>query len=84
MLSIARVFKKHKRGKILNLEIQQLPIIHVFQLFFNSDVDIYPKDSAVMVMVNGVEIPISNLPYQDPTGLLFYSFKLNCHELFNC
>ncbi|XP_076582006.1 vitellogenin-2-like isoform X4 [Chaetodon auriga] len=34
----------------------------------NIDVDMYPKDSAVMVKVNGVEIPITNLPYQHPTG----------------
>ncbi|XP_051231932.1 vitellogenin-2 [Dicentrarchus labrax] len=34
----------------------------------NIDVDLYPKDSAIMVKVNGVEIPISNLPYQHPAG----------------
>ncbi|XP_041790599.1 vitellogenin-2-like [Chelmon rostratus] len=34
----------------------------------NIDVDMYPKDNAIMVKVNGVEIPISNLPYQHPTG----------------
>uniref|UniRef100_A0A668A1Y2 Uncharacterized protein n=1 Tax=Myripristis murdjan TaxID=586833 RepID=A0A668A1Y2_9TELE len=32
------------------------------------DVDLYPKNSQVMVMVNGVEIPIMNLPYEHPTG----------------
>ncbi|XP_073332773.1 vitellogenin-2-like [Pagrus major] len=32
------------------------------------DVDMYPKDSVVMVKVNGVEIPISNLPYHHPAG----------------
>ncbi|KAM7387896.1 hypothetical protein PAMP_024107 [Pampus punctatissimus] len=32
------------------------------------DIDMYPKDSVAMVKVNGVEIPISNLPYQHPTG----------------
>nr|XP_046247526.1 vitellogenin-2-like [Scatophagus argus] len=32
------------------------------------DVDMYPKDNVVMVKVNGVEIPLSNLPYQHPTG----------------
>ncbi|XP_071386640.1 vitellogenin-2-like isoform X6 [Centroberyx affinis] len=32
------------------------------------DVDLYPKDNDVMVKVNGLEIPISNLPYQHPTG----------------
>lgn len=39
-----------------------------FKHFSNSDVDMYPKDNAIMVRVNGVEIPISNLPYQHPTG----------------
>nr|ADZ57173.1 vitellogenin Ab [Morone saxatilis] len=34
----------------------------------NIDVDLYPKDSAIMVKVNGVEIPISNLPYQHASG----------------
>ncbi|XP_041647048.1 vitellogenin-2-like isoform X8 [Cheilinus undulatus] len=32
----------------------------------NIDVDMYPKDNAVMVKVNGVEIPISSLPYMHP------------------
>ncbi|XP_034002721.1 vitellogenin-2-like [Trematomus bernacchii] len=32
------------------------------------DVDLYPKDNVIMVKVNGVEIPISNLPYQHPKG----------------
>ncbi|XP_067452945.1 vitellogenin-2-like isoform X2 [Thunnus thynnus] len=32
------------------------------------DIDMYPRNSVVMVMVNGIEIPISNLPYQHPTG----------------
>ncbi|XP_047442875.1 vitellogenin-2-like [Mugil cephalus] len=34
----------------------------------NLDVDMYPKDSAIFVKVNGVEIPIANLPYQHPSG----------------
>ncbi|GLD50054.1 vitellogenin-2-like protein [Lates japonicus] len=34
----------------------------------NIDVDMYPKDNAIVMKVNGVEIPISNLPYQHPTG----------------
>ncbi|XP_018528704.1 vitellogenin-2 [Lates calcarifer] len=34
----------------------------------NIDVDMYPKDNAIVMRVNGVEIPISNLPYQHPTG----------------
>ncbi|XP_034529933.1 vitellogenin 2 [Notolabrus celidotus] len=32
----------------------------------NIDVDMYPRDGVIMVMVNGVEIPISKLPYQHP------------------
>ena len=39
----------------------------------------HPKGSAIIVMVNGVEIPISNLPYQHPKGFYSYSFVLNCH-----
>uniref|UniRef100_A0A8D3C373 Phosvitin n=1 Tax=Scophthalmus maximus TaxID=52904 RepID=A0A8D3C373_SCOMX len=34
----------------------------------NIDVDMYPKDNTIMVKVNGVEIPISDLPYQHPAG----------------
>ncbi|XP_075341563.1 vitellogenin-2-like isoform X4 [Odontesthes bonariensis] len=34
----------------------------------NIDFDMYPKNSAIMVKVNGVEIPVSNLPYQHPAG----------------
>ncbi|XP_059196629.1 vitellogenin-2-like [Centropristis striata] len=33
----------------------------------NLDVELYPKDNAVMVKVNGEEIPIRNLPYVHPT-----------------
>nr|XP_057928817.1 vitellogenin-2-like [Doryrhamphus excisus] len=32
------------------------------------DVDMYQKDRVAMVKVNGVEIPLSNLPYQHPTA----------------
>uniref|UniRef100_A0A3B4XY36 Vitellogenin-2-like n=1 Tax=Seriola lalandi dorsalis TaxID=1841481 RepID=A0A3B4XY36_SERLL len=34
----------------------------------NIDINMYPKDNIVMVKINGVEIPINNLPYQHPTG----------------
>ena len=47
-------------------------VIHVFQLIFNSDVDLHPKGSVIIVKVNGVEIPINNLPYQHPTGFFFF------------
>lgn len=43
-------------------------------ILFNSDVEMYPKDSAIAVMVNGVEIPVNNLPYQHPTGFSFTAF----------
>ncbi|XP_074525154.1 vitellogenin-2-like [Halichoeres trimaculatus] len=32
----------------------------------NIDVDMYPRDGVIMVKVNGIEIPINNLPYQHP------------------
>ncbi|KAM3876385.1 vitellogenin-like [Diretmus argenteus] len=32
------------------------------------DVDLYPKNNDIMVKVNGLEIPMRNLPYQHPTG----------------
>ncbi|TMS20751.1 Vitellogenin-2 [Larimichthys crocea] len=32
------------------------------------NVDIYPKDSAIMAKVNGVEIQNTNMPYHHPTG----------------
>ncbi|XP_045904896.1 LOW QUALITY PROTEIN: vitellogenin-like [Micropterus dolomieu] len=34
----------------------------------NIDIDLYPKNSDVMVKVNGMDIPINNLPYQHPTA----------------
>lgn len=37
----------------------------------------YPKDSAVVVKVNGVEIPINNLPYQHPSGFHIIKLKLS-------
>ncbi|KAL3047365.1 hypothetical protein OYC64_021558 [Pagothenia borchgrevinki] len=39
------------------------------------DVDLYPKDNVIMAKVNGVEIPISNLPYQHPTGKILIRQK---------
>ncbi|XP_028259820.1 vitellogenin-2-like isoform X2 [Parambassis ranga] len=32
------------------------------------DIDLLPKDNAIMVRVNGVEIPLANLPYHHPAG----------------
>ncbi|XP_034438303.1 vitellogenin-2-like [Hippoglossus hippoglossus] len=34
----------------------------------NLDVDMFPRDNAIVVKVNGVEIPMNNLPYQHPAG----------------
>ena len=40
----------------------------------------YPRDDAFVVKVNGVEIPMDNLPYQHPAGFLFQMFfKFNYH-----
>ncbi|XP_062252051.1 vitellogenin-2-like [Platichthys flesus] len=36
----------------------------------NLDVDMYPRDNAIVVKVNGVEIPMDSLPYQHPTGII--------------
>lgn len=44
-------------------------------LFLNSDVEMYPRNGAIMVKVNGEEIPINNLPYLHPEGMLF---KFRC------
>lgn len=52
------------------VSIHRVILIHIFHCSSNSDVDMYPKDNAVMVKVNGVEIPINNLPYLHPTGCL--------------
>ncbi|XP_060889620.1 vitellogenin-1-like [Labrus mixtus] len=32
------------------------------------DIDLYPKNNNVIVKVNGMEIPITNLPYEHPTA----------------
>lgn len=39
-------------------------------MFFYSDVDMYQEGNAIMVKVNGLVLPIHNLAYQHPTGLL--------------
>ncbi|KAG7217480.1 hypothetical protein INR49_021405 [Caranx melampygus] len=33
----------------------------------NIDIDLYPKENTVMVKINGVEIPVNNLPYKHPS-----------------
>ncbi|CAL8271931.1 unnamed protein product [Arctogadus glacialis] len=34
------------------------------------DIDLYPENDDMIVKVNGMQIPISNLPYQHPTGTI--------------
>ncbi|CAL8393719.1 unnamed protein product [Boreogadus saida] len=34
------------------------------------DIDLYPENENMIVKVNGMQIPISNLPYQHPTGTI--------------
>ncbi|XP_030640291.1 vitellogenin-like isoform X1 [Chanos chanos] len=34
------------------------------------DVDLYPMGSEVLVKINGMEVPASNLPYQHPSGTI--------------
>uniref|UniRef100_A0A8C6Q637 Phosvitin n=1 Tax=Nothobranchius furzeri TaxID=105023 RepID=A0A8C6Q637_NOTFU len=41
----------------------------------NIDIDIYAKDNTIMVKVNDVEIPESNLPYQHPAGSITITKK---------
>ncbi|KAM8887734.1 vitellogenin-like [Synchiropus picturatus] len=70
---------------------------HVEQHHFNVkvadiDIDLYPRNSDVIVKVNGMEIPISNLPYQHPTariqirprgeGISVIAPSLGLHEVY--
>uniref|UniRef100_UPI003AAA2895 vitellogenin-like n=1 Tax=Centroberyx gerrardi TaxID=166262 RepID=UPI003AAA2895 len=41
---------------------------HINVKIADIDIDLYPKNTDVIVKVNGMEIPINNLPYQHPTG----------------
>lgn len=43
-------------------------ITNIFHFCICSDIDLYPKNTDVIVKVNGMEIPVINLPYQHPTG----------------
>uniref|UniRef100_A0A4W6F862 Uncharacterized protein n=1 Tax=Lates calcarifer TaxID=8187 RepID=A0A4W6F862_LATCA len=47
---------------------------HINVKIADIDIDLYPKNTDVIVKVNGMEIPINNLPYQHPTG--FYTHSL--------
>lgn len=52
-----------------------------FNLCTSSDIDLYPKNTDVIVKVNGMAIPINNLPYQHPTG--FYTHQSH-HQILYC
>ncbi|XP_022593896.1 vitellogenin-like [Seriola dumerili] len=41
---------------------------HINVKIADIDIDMYPKNTDVIVKVNGMEIPINNLPYQHPTA----------------
>ncbi|KAM4629838.1 vitellogenin-like [Polymixia lowei] len=41
---------------------------HVNVKIADLDIDMYPRNDEVIVKVNGMEIPVNNLPYQHPTG----------------
>ncbi|XP_062411383.1 vitellogenin-like isoform X3 [Sardina pilchardus] len=55
------------------------------------DIDLYPMGNNVLVKVNGLEVPLSNLPYQHPTesilikqsgeGLSIYAPRLGLQEV---
>ncbi|KAF3690857.1 Vitellogenin-1 Vitellogenin I [Channa argus] len=56
------------------------------------DIDLYPKNTEVILNVNGMEIPINNLPYHHPTakihirpkgeGISIYAPSHGLHEVF--
>nr|XP_043900018.1 vitellogenin-like [Solea senegalensis] len=50
------------------LRKDQLEQNHLNVKISDIDIDLYPKNSVVVVKVNGLEIPISSLPYQHPTA----------------
>lgn len=56
----------------LHLELHSLFTI---DYNYSSDIDMYPKDNDVLVKVNGLEVPINNLPYQHATGFLLCLIK---------
>lgn len=55
-------------------------ILKPFLLCSGSDIDLFPKSGKIGVKVNGVEIPMENLPYQHPTGSCT-PLSTNWHEL---
>lgn len=59
-------------------------ITKTFLLCSGSDIDLFHKSNSIGVKVNGVEIPMENLPYEHPTGFctpLSTIIFLNWHEI---
>ncbi|XP_040895473.1 vitellogenin-like [Toxotes jaculatrix] len=65
---------------------------HINVKIADIDIDLYPKNTDVIVKVNGMEIPIGNLPYQHPTakiqirakdeGISVYAPSHGLHEVY--
>ncbi|CAJ1060689.1 vitellogenin-1-like [Xyrichtys novacula] len=65
---------------------------HINVKIADIDIDLYPKNTDVIVKVNGMEIPINNLPYQHPTakiqirpkgeGISVYAPSHGLHEVY--
>ncbi|XP_041646657.1 vitellogenin-1-like [Cheilinus undulatus] len=65
---------------------------HINVKISDIDIDLYPKNTDVIVKVNGMEIPINNLPYQHPTakilirpkgeGIAVYAPSHGLHEVY--
>nr|BAD93695.1 vitellogenin [Verasper moseri] len=65
---------------------------HINVKIADIDIDLYPKNADVILKVNGMEIPISNLPYQHPTakiqirpkeeGISVFAPSLGLHEVY--
>ncbi|XP_060933408.1 vitellogenin-1-like [Limanda limanda] len=65
---------------------------HINVKIADIDIDMYPKNADVILKVNGMEIPINNLPYQHPTakiqirpvdeGISVFAPSLGLHEVY--
>ncbi|CDQ71698.1 unnamed protein product [Oncorhynchus mykiss] len=55
---------------------------HIIVKISDIDIDMYPKDNDVWVKVNGLEVPINNLPYQHATGSIQIRQKSQGLSLF--
>ncbi|XP_049442919.1 vitellogenin-1-like isoform X2 [Epinephelus fuscoguttatus] len=65
---------------------------HINVKIADIDIDLYPKNTDVIVKVNGMAIPINNLPYQHPTakiqirpkgeGISVYAPSHGLHEVY--